>query len=162
MGGGLVLMLQRVKASESSTRERAKFNEKEFFEYFASEFFEKTGAGTQSFLLKTSLLPRVSPDAAVSLTGNKEAKKLLADLCENHFFTERRSLSDPVYQYHPLFRSICLPGRRKRLLRRTSGAAMPGGRIAGEHGRSRTRRTSTQPRMHGRASSGSFWRTRGQ
>jgi len=103
---GLVLMRERLRAGIVEPRELDRYNPQAFFDYFAAELFEKVDLETQSFLLKTSWMTRIMPKAAVVLTGNPGTGQLLDWLNTNHFFTERSSTSDPVYQYHPLFRAF--------------------------------------------------------
>jgi LuxR family maltose regulon positive regulatory protein len=103
---GLVLLAEQIGSSKWEPRELDRFRPQEFFDYFASELFEKAGAETQDFLLKTSFLPDMTPDVAAAITGYGGARSLLMRLRKNHFFTEQRSLNDPVYQYHPLFRQF--------------------------------------------------------
>jgi LuxR family maltose regulon positive regulatory protein len=103
---GLVLLLQRLKTSSSALAERERFKPKELFDYFASELFEKADISTQNFLLKISFLPHIYPKVAALISGNENAAKLLSELHQNNFFTERMSFPEPVYQYHPLFREF--------------------------------------------------------
>jgi DNA-binding SARP family transcriptional activator len=103
---GLVLLMERLRTSDSAPRDINRFKSEELFDYFAAEIFEKTDRDMQAFLLKTAFLPSISPHAALTLTNRKDAEELLAALSRNHFFTERRSVSNPVYQYHPLFREF--------------------------------------------------------
>jgi LuxR family maltose regulon positive regulatory protein len=103
---GLVLLMEHLRTFGLSPHEIERFKPGELFDYFTTEIFEKTDPDTQVFLLKTSFLPRISPHAARKLTGNDNSGTLLAALSRSHFFTERRSVADPVYQYHPLFREF--------------------------------------------------------
>lgn len=100
---GLVLLMERLRTSGLASEDLDHFTSGELFDYFATELFGKTDAETQAFLLKTAFLLHISPQTARELTGNENAGVLLASLSRNHFFTERRSMTDPVYQYHPLF-----------------------------------------------------------
>ncbi len=103
---GLTLLMERMRRQASAPEDTRHFNPQEFFDYFATELFDKTDADTQDFLLKTSCFPHISPRAAVELTGTANAGTILLSLSRNHFFTERRALPDPVYEYHPLFREF--------------------------------------------------------
>ncbi|HYA87785.1 MAG TPA: BTAD domain-containing putative transcriptional regulator [Nitrospirota bacterium] len=102
---GLVLMTERLRA-QAVPHESDQFNRQEFFNYFATELFEKADRGTRDFLLKSSFLTRITVPAARELTGVENADALLSSLNRNHIFTEKRDLPDPVYQYHPLFREF--------------------------------------------------------
>ncbi len=103
---GLVLLLERLRNHGLESYDLDQVKTQELFDYFASELFEKTDQETRSFLLATAFLPHITAKAASALTGNSDAGTLLASLSRNHFFTEQRSRTDPVYQYHPLFREF--------------------------------------------------------
>ena len=45
---------------------------------------------------------------AEELTGLPSASRLLSTLNRNNYFTEKRFHSEPIYQYHPLFREFLL------------------------------------------------------
>ncbi len=111
---GLVLLSERVRSGSGLVRIE-QFSPREFFDYFATELFEKIDSDRRLFLLKTAFLPTITPPAAARLTGNDNAHLLLADLSRTHFFTEQRSLSEPVYQYHPLFREFLRSRARETL-----------------------------------------------
>lgn len=103
---GLTLLRERIGRLTSASHELDRLKPDEFFDYFATELFQKADEGTQNVLLKTAFLPHVSSNAAAELTGNVQAGKLLAALSRNHFFTEQRPGRDPIYQYHPLFQAF--------------------------------------------------------
>ncbi len=103
---GLVLIMERLRRLGDEDHDSGTFRTGEMFDYFATEIFEKTDREMQAFLLKTSFLPLITPHAAAALTGRNDSGTLLALLNSHHFFTEQRSVSDPVYQYHPLFREF--------------------------------------------------------
>lgn len=103
---GLVLLVERLKTQGLTPDELSRFKPHELFDYFATELFEKADRDMQTFLLRTSFLPRISLHAAKELTGRKDAGPLLDALRRNHFFTEQRSAHEPIYQYHPLFREF--------------------------------------------------------
>jgi LuxR family maltose regulon positive regulatory protein len=111
---GLVLLLERMRNSGLEPHDLDQVKSQEFFDYFASELFEKTDEETRHFLLTTAVLPRITAKVATALTGNRNAGTLLASLSRNHFFTEQRSMTDPVYQYHPLFRDFLQSRVRER------------------------------------------------
>ncbi|MFI5295626.1 MAG: BTAD domain-containing putative transcriptional regulator [Thermodesulfovibrionales bacterium] len=103
---GLTLLRERIGRLTSASHELDRLKPDEFFDYFATELFQKADEGTQNVLLKTAFLPHVSSNAAAELTGNVQAGTLLAALSRNHFFTEQRPGHDPIYQYHPLFQAF--------------------------------------------------------
>ena len=105
---GLTLMLERLRRSgatpeslEAETREAA-------FDYFAGEIFERAEPTHQQILIATAFLPRMTAALAERATGNPDAGPLLEDLYRRHWFTDRRSGSEPTYQYHDLFRQFLL------------------------------------------------------
>jgi len=110
---GLVLLTGRIKDRGLPAADLDRFGQDELFEYFATELFEKIDASMQAFLLKSAFLSRISPPDAREMTGREDAAAVLASLSRNHFFTEQRSVSDPVYQYHPLFREFLLARARQ-------------------------------------------------
>jgi ATP/maltotriose-dependent transcriptional regulator MalT/DNA-binding SARP family transcriptional activator len=105
---GLVLMLQRSQVEDIEIQKAGKVSPEEIFDYFASEIFDRTDKEVQEFLLKTSILPRMTSRMAEELTGLSSASRLLSMLSRNNYFTEKRFHSEPIYQYHPLFRDFLL------------------------------------------------------
>ena len=105
---GLVLMTEMAKRETIDYQLLNKITPKEIFDYFASELFDKMDGEIQDFLLKTAFLPRMTAQMAEKHTGIIKAGQILSDLNQNHFFTERISHTEPLYQYHPLFRDFLL------------------------------------------------------
>lgn len=101
---GLVLLLERGKYDDAATA----IGKEYFFSYFASEIFDALDVGRRQFLLHTACLNSIDPAVARELTGMPEARGILEDLCERHYFTSRSDQTEPVYQYHPLFRDFLL------------------------------------------------------
>jgi DNA polymerase III delta prime subunit len=95
----------------------------ELFDYFASEFFDRSAEPVRRLLLETALLPRVYGQSVEQLTGIPTARKLLAGLARAGYFTSCLNQQEEVYDYHPLFRQFLLargrevldPERRDRL-----------------------------------------------
>lgn len=104
---GLLLALQADDGDGSSTMFEAA-GQQAVFDYFASEIFERAEPALQDFLLKTSLLPTIDVTAAVSLTGNPDARHMLIDLTARNHFTVRHATSPPTFEYHPLFRAFLM------------------------------------------------------
>lgn len=105
---GLVLMTEMAKRKAIDYQLLNKITPKEIFDYFASELFDKMDGEIQDFLLKTAFLPRMTAQMAEKLTGINKSGQILSDLNQSHFFTEKISPTEPVYQYHPLFREFLL------------------------------------------------------
>jgi len=105
---GLVLMLEMAKIKDIGYQLKDKFIPEEIFDYFANEIFNKTDTETQNFLLKTAFLPQISPQVAKELTDNPQADRILFDLNQKNYFTQKYVLQTEYYQYHPLFREFLL------------------------------------------------------
>lgn len=76
------------------------------FDYFAGEIFDRTAPERQEFLLKSVFLPSMTPHTVQALTGVRGAGRYLAELHRQHHFVERKSATELIYQYHPLFRDF--------------------------------------------------------
>ena len=113
---GLVLLMAGAGSRGSGVFDFDKKAPAGLFDYFASEVFDETDAEKRDFLLKTSFLPWMTAAAAEELTGNVKAGAILSGLNRNHYFTDRRPLPQPVFQYHPLFKEF-LQVRAKKSLR---------------------------------------------
>lgn len=106
---GLVLMAKAAKIESIARETPASRPDEKIFDYFASELFDhRTDGPTRDFLVKTAFLPKLTPQAAEQLTGNKEAGQILAELNRRNYFTEKRSHPVLSYQYHALFREFLL------------------------------------------------------
>ncbi len=102
---GLILMLDQVK--EGSIPEDMDLSENQVvFDYFAGEIFSNTDEDLQNFLMKTSLLPIMTPEIAEEISGFPRATKLFNALSRKNYFIIKHATSKSVYQYHPLFREF--------------------------------------------------------
>ena len=104
---GLILMLESVKRGIEPQR-LGKLTPEEIFDYFGSVLFDKTDKEIQNFLLKTAFLPKMTAKMAEELTDLPSAGRILSSLSRNNYFTEKRILAEPIYQYHPLFRDFLI------------------------------------------------------
>lgn len=104
---GVAIMLERTRKYKNSAQITNVVRET-CSECFTFEILEKQDAATKDFLLKTSILPVMTPLMANSITGSTSSGKILADLHRKNCFTEKRLHDDPVYQYHPIFRDFLL------------------------------------------------------
>ena len=105
---GLVLMLEQDRPGTLAPESAPEVGGEHFFNYFASEIFDKLDAGRRQFLLQTACLTSLTPAIAQALTGLDGAGTILEDLCRRHHFTSCKNQTNPVYQYHPLFREFLL------------------------------------------------------
>jgi len=105
---GLMLMLKTAQIEKIDPRELGKVPTERIFDYFTGEIFGKADEKSQRFLLKTSLLPKMTASMAEKLTGFESSHRILSQLNRNHCFTERRFQSSPAFEYHPLFRDFLL------------------------------------------------------
>jgi len=101
---GLVLLLERGGHDGSATDLDKEF----FFSYFANEIFDRLSVDKQRFLLHTACLETMTSPVARELTGMVAAQDILERLCERHYFTSKSDRTEPVYQYHPLFKDFLL------------------------------------------------------
>jgi len=108
---GLILLLEHGGHEDSVTG----INKECFFCYFASEIFNTIDPVRKRFLLLTACLNTITPTVAREITGIPEAHDILEALCIHHYFTSRSDLTEPVYQYHPLFRDFLLSRNKKDL-----------------------------------------------
>jgi LuxR family maltose regulon positive regulatory protein len=126
---GLLFMLEGTKRYNTSLHNIGSGSFEEIFHYFAEETFDFRDNETKNFLLRTSLLPNITPKLAGVLTGDKRAGKTLACMSRNNLFIEKLAQSgDEVYQYHPLFKEYLLdklfdyftPDELKEIKRKTA------------------------------------------
>jgi len=106
---GLTLLLQRSRPTLAAAPPITEL----VFDYFAAEVFDRADSALQTFLLKTALLPTMTPAMADQLTDGDGATALLNGLARSHFFTFRDETAEPRYQYHDLFRDFLLSRGRE-------------------------------------------------
>ncbi len=128
---GLVLLLEKSDAGETSSRKLPQRGTQEIFDYFASETLNSLTGEEQAFLLKTSLFPRMTAEMAARLTGVGRAGSILLHLNRANLFTEVRRDAVSTYEYHPLFRGFlraraaeAYPESRLRRLRARAAAIL--------------------------------------
>jgi LuxR family transcriptional regulator, maltose regulon positive regulatory protein len=109
---GLMLMLDRFKAtglvnhfSQSETMESV-------FSYFAGQMFAQATKELREFLMCTAILPRMTVRMAMEISANPQASELLNDLYRRRLFIDRRGDEEIHYQYHGLFREFLLDRAR--------------------------------------------------
>jgi LuxR family transcriptional regulator, maltose regulon positive regulatory protein len=133
---GLVLMLESMERGVEPLL-LGKMAPEEIIDYFGNEFFNKTDKEIQSFLLKTAFLPKITLTAAEQLSGLSNAGSILLALSRNNNFTERHYSSEPVYQFHALYREFLMTRARETfsqqelstLLHQTASLLEQGGQL---------------------------------
>jgi LuxR family transcriptional regulator, maltose regulon positive regulatory protein len=104
---GIMLLLRAARGGVSF--ERSTYSSPEMlFGYFGNEIFARIPAAQRDFLQRTAFMPHLTPALAQRLTGETRAAKILSDLNRDNFFTERKSHSEAIYEYHPLFREFLI------------------------------------------------------
>src|SRR5262249_52632641 len=103
---GLVLLAASARRGGRAGTAQNLTRRDELFAYFAAEVFATAGSVHQTILLRTALLPEVSPAAAIALSGERSAPEVLEALYRGQYFTDRRADPEPVYRYHDLFREF--------------------------------------------------------
>lgn len=105
---GLVLLARAVKSQGMDTEALKNLAPEKVVDYFANELFDRLDGPLQDFLLKTAFVPKITPKLAEGLTGNKAAGKILSNLNQRNYFTEKRTQPEVIYQYHALFREFLI------------------------------------------------------
>lgn len=114
---GLILLAERLQRGASIDDLSAPDSLQEVFGYFAGQLFDRADAKTRRTLLQLSYPPNIPESMAEALTGNVSAARLLEQLYRRHLFTDRRLSSEPVYQFHALFRAFLRHRAREELSR---------------------------------------------
>jgi LuxR family transcriptional regulator, maltose regulon positive regulatory protein len=129
---GIVLMREHLARADAGRPEALLPEGKEaVFQYFTGEIFGRARPDNQRVLMLSALLPTVSASDAEAMSGNPEAALVLDYVYRRHLFTDRkRSGSEPVYQFHALFREFLLNEGRRRLTREERREALD--RAAGQ------------------------------
>lgn len=100
---GLVLLAQQVRDEAGASMAAPGPG---VFDYFAGEVLDRAPPAHREVMLLTALLPEISRDAAIALTGREDAPEVLEDLHRRQYFTDRRTGSTPTWRFHDLFREF--------------------------------------------------------
>jgi LuxR family maltose regulon positive regulatory protein len=103
---GCVLLLERARSGSGAQLKLPRHKPQEILDYFAGEILENLDEEMHSFLLKSAHLPRMTAKMAAQLTGHRLAGQTLSYMNRHNYFTEVLPGSEPVYEYHPLFRDF--------------------------------------------------------
>ena len=105
---GVTLLLDSEGTGSKETRTLSRRPPGEIFDYFGEEIYSRLGKEMKEFLLRSAFLPRMTAGMAERLTGNPRADRILSYLSRHNYFTEMHPATEPVYQYHALFREFLL------------------------------------------------------
>lgn len=101
---GFILLLESMRRGIDSAQAAAVESLRDIFNYFARQLFDQANLRTQNALLQLSYLPNITARHAEEFGAGA---RLLEDLHRRHLFTDRRpGPSEPVYEFHPLFRAF--------------------------------------------------------
>lgn len=109
---GLILMLDRFKATGLVNHSSQSETMESVFRYFAGQMFAQATEELREFLIRTAILPRMTVRMAMEISANPQASELLDDLYRRRLFTDRRAGDEIYYQYHGLFREFLLDRAR--------------------------------------------------
>ncbi len=101
--GGFLLLLETMRMAKRSAALSLNPHQS-IFDFFAGELFNGLPTDTRDLLLKTAMLPCVTPDIARELTGLTQAHEILQDLVRRNLFTQLRP--GPEFSYHDLFKDF--------------------------------------------------------
>jgi LuxR family maltose regulon positive regulatory protein len=76
------------------------------FDYLATEVFDHQDPDLQSFLLGSSVLPRLNPENCSQLLGRDDTAEVLRLLDESNLFLFRLEGEADWYRYHPIFQEF--------------------------------------------------------
>ncbi len=100
---GLTLMLERsigggdiLGAARPETLETVS-------DYFAQVIFERSSSEAQDVMLRTAMLPHITPALVEAVTGNNAAIDHIKALHRGHLFVGRTHGEVETYQYHKMF-----------------------------------------------------------
>ena len=105
---GLVLMREHATRASTGPDDGGTATPEAVFAYFAGEILNRIPAEDQRALVLCALPPRITRPAAVALTGDPDAGKLLEHGYRRHLFIARRDGEEPTYEFHALFREFLL------------------------------------------------------
>lgn len=103
---GLTLTLAHCEAVPDFLSHQKFSDRNALFDYVANEIFNHFDSETQSFLLKTSFLKRISLSVAKKLTNEPRTKQILRNLSSHQLLTMQHDHMDESFEYHPLFREF--------------------------------------------------------
>ncbi|MET0681680.1 MAG: BTAD domain-containing putative transcriptional regulator, partial [Burkholderiales bacterium] len=105
---GLILMREHAARGPAGPDDAGLATPEAVFAYFAGEIVSRIPEENQRVLVLCALPLRITRSAAVALTGEQDAGKLLEYGYRRHLFVARRDGEEPTYEFHALFREFLL------------------------------------------------------
>jgi LuxR family maltose regulon positive regulatory protein len=104
---GLQMILQHTSAEKTkNTLNNYLESNVPLFEYFANEILRKESEVMQVFLLRSSILEWLTPDACDAIAEIRNSKATLKSLVQHNLFTILVSTHPLTYKYHQLFKEF--------------------------------------------------------
>ncbi|MHB9090718.1 MAG: hypothetical protein ACYC7H_04805, partial [Chloroflexota bacterium] len=107
---GVVMVAQHLRQHGSQNAstfiEKLSGETRLIYDYLADEVLRNQTVETQSFLLKTSILPRLDVSLCADLSGVTNAQRILVQLEDNGLFTYSVSERRDCFRYHRLFQEF--------------------------------------------------------
>ncbi|HVU65872.1 MAG TPA: tetratricopeptide repeat protein, partial [Ktedonobacteraceae bacterium] len=115
------LALPRDASEEQIRRQLAGFagEHRQLQAYFLEEVLAALSVPQQTFLLRTSLLPRLNADLCAALMGKRESAELLPTLEQSGLFLERLDGPGAWFRYQTLFAEAMRAEARRRFTAQT-------------------------------------------
>ncbi|MBF0405575.1 MAG: hypothetical protein HQL00_16645 [Nitrospirae bacterium] len=102
------LIVRHKKHNKGDYKSWLSYSRETLFSYFTSEVFDNLEKDMQDFLIKTAFFKQMTVNMAQTLTGCKDAGKMLEFILSKNYFIEKYDLKETAYSYHPLFRLFLL------------------------------------------------------
>jgi LuxR family maltose regulon positive regulatory protein len=113
----LALSLQGKTTQPQIERALSTFSgsQRPLLDYFVTEVLNTQPDAIQQFLLRTSVLPRLTPALCAAVTGWQESAVLLEQIEHDNLFLEALDEAGAWYRYHALFAEAMQHEARRRL-----------------------------------------------
>lgn len=110
---GLRLTLNAAKSGQAGPSAAARRMDRHVFDFLAAEVLDDMPSELREFLLRCSVLPRLTAARCESVSGNPRAAQLLDEIERRGLFVSVVEGPDPALTLHDLFRE-CLDERLRR------------------------------------------------
>ncbi|RMH36413.1 MAG: hypothetical protein D6690_06080 [Nitrospirae bacterium] len=105
---GVVLLLNQSETNVRQLFEAQEASSPVIFDYLAREVLATQSKDAIDVLLRTAFLPSTTVSMALELTDQPGAGRTLGRMARARYFTERRPGTEPMFQFHPLFREFLI------------------------------------------------------